>query len=48
MKLDVNFHEAISQVDHPDVEPDTIIEEYQTGYVLGDKVIRHSKVIVAK
>ena len=47
-KLDVNFHEAISQVDHPDVEPDTIIEEYQTGYVLGDKVIRHSKVIVAK
>jgi molecular chaperone GrpE len=48
MKLDVNFHEAISQIDQPDAEPDTIIEEYQTGYLLGDRVIRHAKVIVAK
>lgn len=47
MKLDVNFHEAISQVNQPDVEPETIIEEYQTGYLLGEKVIRHAKVIVA-
>ena len=48
MKLDVNFHEAISQVDQPDAEPDTIIDEYQTGYLLGEKVIRHAKVIVAR
>ncbi|MEI6651274.1 MAG: nucleotide exchange factor GrpE [Chlorobiaceae bacterium] len=48
MMLDVNFHEAISQVDHPEAEPDTIIEEYQTGYLLGEKVIRHAKVIVAR
>ena len=48
MTLDVNFHEAISQVDHPEAEPDTIIEEYQTGYLLGEKVIRHAKVIVAR
>jgi len=47
-KLDVNFHEAISQIDHPESEPDTIIEEYQTGYLLGEKVIRHAKVIVAR
>ena len=47
-KLDVNFHEAISQIDHPEAEPDTIIEEYQTGYLLGEKVIRHAKVIVAR
>ncbi|NTV97752.1 MAG: nucleotide exchange factor GrpE [Chlorobiaceae bacterium] len=47
-KLDVNYHEAISQIDHPDAEPETIIEEYQTGYLLGDKVIRHAKVIVAR
>ena len=25
MKLDVNFHEAISQIDHPDAEPDVIV-----------------------
>ncbi|MEI7934202.1 MAG: nucleotide exchange factor GrpE [Chlorobiaceae bacterium] len=48
MILDVNFHEAISQVDHPEAEPDTIIDEYQTGYLLGEKVIRHAKVIVAR
>ncbi|MEI7694570.1 MAG: nucleotide exchange factor GrpE [Chlorobium sp.] len=46
--LDVNFHEAISQVDDVDSASDTIIEEYQTGYLLGEKVIRHAKVIVAR
>ncbi len=46
--LDVNFHEAISMIEVPDVEPETIVEEYQTGYLLGDKVIRHARVIVAK
>ena len=48
MMLDVNFHEAISQIDHPEAEPDTIIDEYQTGYLIGEKVIRHAKVIVAR
>jgi molecular chaperone GrpE len=47
-KLDVNFHEAITQIDHPDAEPDTVVEEYQAGYTIGDRVIRHAKVIVAR
>ena len=47
-KMDVNFHEAITQVDNPDAEPETVIEEFQAGYVLGDRVLRHSKVVVAK
>jgi len=46
--LDVNFHEAITQIDVPGAESDTIVEEYQTGYTLGDRVIRHTKVIVAR
>ncbi|NTU59166.1 MAG: nucleotide exchange factor GrpE [Chlorobiaceae bacterium] len=46
--LDVNFHEAITQIDAPGTEPDTIVEDYQTGYTIGDRVIRHSKVIVAR
>ncbi|NTU53956.1 MAG: nucleotide exchange factor GrpE [Chlorobiaceae bacterium] len=46
--LDVNFHEAITQIEVPDVEPDTVVEEYQTGYTLGDRVIRHARVIVAR
>ena len=48
MKLDVDFHEAISQIEHPDAEPETIVEQYQTGYLLGDRVLRHAKVIVAR
>jgi molecular chaperone GrpE len=47
-QLDVNFHEAITQIDAPGAEPDTIVEEYQTGYTLGDRVIRHARVIVAR
>lgn len=47
-KMDVNFHEAITQIDNPDVEPDTIIEEFQAGYILGERVLRHAKVVVAK
>lgn len=46
--LDVNFHEAITQIDAPGAEPDTVVEEYQTGYTIGDRVIRHAKVIVAR
>ncbi|HWR02022.1 MAG TPA: nucleotide exchange factor GrpE [Chlorobaculum sp.] len=46
--LDVNFHEAITQIDAPGVETDTIVEDYQTGYTIGDRVIRHAKVIVAR
>ncbi len=47
-KMDVNFHEAITQVDHPEAEPETVVEEYQAGYVLGDRVLRHAKVVVAR
>ncbi|MGB0131694.1 MAG: nucleotide exchange factor GrpE [Chlorobium sp.] len=48
MKLDVAYHEAISMVEMPDAEPETIVEEYQTGYLLGERVIRHARVIVAR
>ncbi len=47
-KFDVNFHEALTQVAKSDVEPETIIEEFEAGYLLHDKVIRHAKVVVAK
>ncbi len=47
-KMDVAFHEAITLVDAPDAEPETVIEEFQAGYKLGDRVLRHAKVVVAK
>ncbi len=47
-KFDVNFHEALTQMPTSDVEPDTIIEEFEAGYTMHDEVIRHAKVVIAK
>jgi len=47
-KFDVNYHEALTQQPTNDVEPETIVEEFESGYMLHDKVIRHAKVVVAR
>jgi molecular chaperone GrpE len=46
-KFDPNFHEAVEQIES-DKKEGTIIEEVQKGYMLGDKILRVSKVKVAK
>jgi len=47
--FDVNQHEAISQipVDKKELKGQ-IVEEIETGYVLNDKIIRFSKVVIGK
>lgn len=41
-------HEALMQQPAPDdTEPGTVLEEIQKGYRMGDKVLRHSRVVVA-
>lgn len=40
------FHEAVSSVDDEELESGTIKEEFRKGYKIGDKVIRHSMVVV--
>lgn len=40
------FHEAVSSVDDDELESGTIKEEFRKGYRIGDKVIRHSMVVV--
>ncbi len=46
--FDENLHEALTQQPAPDgVEPGTVLIEYQKGYTLGERVLRHSKVVVA-
>lgn len=42
-EFDPNLHEAIAQ---DDTGGHTIVEEYQSGYTLGDKVLRHAMVKV--
>jgi molecular chaperone GrpE len=46
--FDEHLHEALMQQPAPDgVEPGTVLTEYQRGYTLGERVLRHSKVVVA-
>ncbi|MEN6616558.1 MAG: nucleotide exchange factor GrpE, partial [Syntrophorhabdus sp.] len=47
-KFDPNFHEAFYQEDHEDVDPGTVISEFQKGYILNDRLIRPSRVGVSK
>lgn len=46
--FDPNLHEAVMRVDTDEYPDGTIIEEFQAGYTLGDKVIRPSMVKVAR
>lgn len=45
--FDPYYHEVLITEESGE-EPNTIIEEFQKGYLLHDKVIRHSKVKIAK
>jgi len=46
--FDPEKHEAMMQVDSDDVPEGHITGEIAAGYMLGDKVIRHSKVMVSR
>jgi molecular chaperone GrpE len=46
-KFDPEFHNAVMHVEDETYGEGEIIEEFQKGYVLGEKVIRHSMVKVA-
>ena len=46
--FDPNLHEAISQVPSADHPPMTVVQDVERGYMLHDRVIRPSKVIVTK
>ena len=45
--FDPEFHEAVSSVVDENLGPKEITQEYRKGYVIGNKVIRHSLVVVA-
>lgn len=45
--FDVNLHEALMQQPAAGVEPHTVLNIIEPGYIYKDKVIRHAKVIVS-
>lgn len=46
--FDPNFHEAMMQVESDEFPEGTVAFEMSKGYMIGDRVLRHSKVGVAK
>ncbi|WP_419534719.1 nucleotide exchange factor GrpE [Endozoicomonas sp.] len=46
--FDPNFHQAISMVPNPDMEPNTVMNVFQKGYTLHGRVIRPAMVVVSK
>jgi molecular chaperone GrpE len=47
-KFDPNLHQAMFEVPNPNVPNGTVIQVVQTGYVIGDRVLRPALVGVAK
>lgn len=47
-EFDPNRHEAVMTVENDDYPDNTVIEEFQKGYLLKDKVIRPAMVKVSK
>ena len=45
--FDPELHEAVSLVVDENLGEKEVKEEYRKGYKIGDKVIRHSMVVVA-
>lgn len=47
-KFDPEKHEAMLRKNEPDQPDDTVLEEYQTGFRLDDRILRPSRVAVNK
>lgn len=47
-KFDPNVHQALQVEEVEGVKPDTIVEEYQKGYMIKDRVLRASLVKVSQ
>ncbi len=45
--FDPNLHEAMMQVENEEYEPQTVVEEFQKGYLIRDRLLRPARVSVA-
>ena len=48
LPLDPNQHQAMLEVPSGDVEPGTVVQELQAGYMIKDRLLRPAMVAVAK
>ncbi len=45
--FNVDVHEALMHIPHPEIPEGQIVQQIQRGYTLHDKVIRHAKVVTS-
>lgn len=46
--FDPDLHQAITMVENPEVEPNTVLQVMQKGYTLNGRLLRAAMVVVAK
>jgi molecular chaperone GrpE len=46
--FDPNLHQAMSMVENPDMEPNSVVAVMQRGYTLNDRLVRPAMVMVSK
>jgi molecular chaperone GrpE len=46
--FDPNLHQAMGQIESADQAPNTVVNEFQKGYLLHDRLLRPAMVMVAK
>ena len=46
--FDPRYHEAMAQLEREGVPDGTVIEVFQPGYTLRDRVVRHARVVVSR
>lgn len=47
-KFDPNLHQAMAEVPDPDAQAGSVVDVFQIGYVIGDRLLRPAMVTVAK
>jgi molecular chaperone GrpE len=47
-KFDPAVHQAMFEMESPDAQPGTVVEEIQAGYIIGDRTLRPALVGIAK
>jgi len=47
-KFNPEFHEAMTQIPSPELEPNTIVDVFQKGYLLNGRLVRPAMVVVSK
>ena len=48
VRFDPNRHEALFEMPDPSVPPGTVVQQVETGYVIGERVLRPAKVGVSR